>query len=442
VDARVVAFSFGLTLICGLLFGLLPALRHLRLDPQVALRSEGHNTSAGRQGLRLREWLVGGEVALSTLLLVLAGLLVSSLWHVLGADRGFTAGSALDVNLRIPARYQQPKDRIGFLELAAERLRRLPGVHTVAIASKVPLTGESNVNHAEPMGGEAGPVDTRNKQLIMVNLRFVNQDYFAALGIPLVQGRVIEAGDRDRNVAVISQRLAAKLWPGQNPLGRLMSTSGSGVPQAEIVGVVGDVHSTQLENDPTLMVYIPYWKLAWQASDLVVRSTADPRSLPEQVRRVIREIDPSIPAPKMRTMDEIVAESVVQRSFQMRVAGGFAISALLLAALGIYGVVAYGVTLRRREIGIRMALGARGDEVRRLVVLQGLRPVAIGLACGMAAALAAGGVVRSLLFGVSPADGTTLGAVAVSLALVAMLACLLPAHSASRIEPSRVLRED
>jgi ABC-type lipoprotein release transport system permease subunit len=232
------------------------------------------------------------------------------------------------------------------------------------------------------------------------------------------------------------------LWPGQSPLGRQISTSAFEIPSLKIVGIVGDVHSTKLESDPTLMVYVPYWRQPWQASDLVVRSTADPRSLPEQVRKVIREIDPGIPAPKMRTMDELVAESVVARRFQMRVAAGFAMSALLLAALGIYGVVAYGVALRRREIGIRMALGARGGEVRRLVTRQGLRPVAIGLACGMAAALAAGGVVRSLLFGVGPADAATLGAVAASLSLVALLACLLPAYSASRIEPSRVLREE
>jgi putative ABC transport system permease protein len=442
LDSRITLFAFGLTLFCGLLFGLLPALRYLRVDPQPVLRGESQNASAGRQGLRLREWLVGGEVALSTLLLVLAGLLVSSLWQVLRVDRGFTDGAALDVSVRIPARYQQAKDRVAFFELALEHLRQLPGVREVAVANRVPLTGESNVNHAEPADGDAGPVDARNKELIMVNLRFVSQDYFMALGIPVMQGRAIEAGDRDRNVAVISGRLAARLWPGRNPLGRSMSTSAFGVPRVEIVGVVGDVHSTQLDNDPTLMVYVPYWKQAWQASDLVVRSTADPRSLPEQVRRVIREIDPTIPAPKMRTMDEIVAESVAQRRFQMKVTGGFAISALLLAALGIYGVVAYGVALRRREIGIRMALGARTGEVRRLVVGQGLLPVAIGLACGIGAALAAGGVVRSLLFGVSPADAPTLAAVAGSLALVATLACLLPAYSASRIEPSRVLRDE
>jgi putative ABC transport system permease protein len=272
----------------------------------------------------------------------------------------------------------------------------------------------------------------------MVNVRFADQGYFQAMGIPLVRGRRIEAADRERNVAVISERLAAKLWPGQDPMGRTILHAGMAVDHAEVVGVVGDVHGVQLERDPTLMIYVPFWKQAFQANDLVVRG----RAMPEEVRKAIRAIDPGIPAPKMRTMDEIVSESVASRRFQMRVAAAFAGSALLLAALGIYGVVAYGVALRRRELGIRVALGARASEVRRLVLWTGLRPVMIGLAGGMAAALAAGGVVRTLLFGVSATDGLTLAAVAASLALVATAACLAPAWSASRVDPSRVLRDE
>ena len=438
IDGRVLLFSVLLTLACGLLFGLIPALRLTRADPQTALRSESHTTSGSRQGLRLREWLVGGEVALSTLLLVLAGLLVSSLWHVLGVNRGFTGDSALDVSVTLPSQYRQPKDRAAFFDLAVERLRALPGVRTAAAASRVPLTGESNVNSVRPTEAP----ESRLSQPVMINIRFVSQDYFTALGIRLLGGRTIEAGDRDRNVAVVSERLAAKIWPGQSPLGQHIWTSGSGVRDPEVVGIVADVPSTQLEHDPAMLLYVPYWKFPSQVSEIVVRSTGDPRSLPEQIRRAIRAIDSGIPAPKMRTMNEIVSESVAQRAFQMRVAAAFGVAALLLAALGIYGVVAYGVTLRRRELGIRMALGARAGEVRRFIVWQGLRPVAIGLACGLAAALAAGGLVRGLLFGVQATDGATLSAVAAGLGIVATVACLLPAHSAARIEPSRVLREE
>jgi putative ABC transport system permease protein len=440
LDGRVLGFAFALSLACGLLFGLLPALKLSRTDPQSVLRGEGPTTSGSRSGLRLREWLVGGEVTLSTLLLVLAGLLASSLWHVLEVDRGFQGGSVLDVSLDLSGRYQSSKERISFFELAAERLRALPGVGSVGVINRVPVNGESNVNHVVIEGAEEGAMDPRTRDQVMVNVRFVNQDYFRAQGIPLRRGRGIESADRERSVAVISERLAAKLWPGQDPLGRMVLHSGTGVDHAVVVGVVGDIH-TSLERDPTLIIYVPYWRQAYQATDLVVRAAAGGRMAPGEVRQAIRGIDPSIPTPKMRTMDDLVAESVKQRRFQMMLAGGFAGSALLLAALGIYGVVAYGVTLRRREMGIRIALGARGAEVRRLVLRQGMRPVLAGLGCGMLAALAAGGLVHGMLFGVSATDGWTLGAVAASLACVAVAACLAPAQSASRIEASRVLRE-
>jgi putative ABC transport system permease protein len=437
LDGRVLAFAIGLAVVCGVLFGLLPALRLSRADPQTVLRGESHTIGGSRHGLRLREWLVGGEVALSTLLLVLAGLLVSSLWHVLHVDRGFR-GEVLDVSLDLSGRYSKTPERAAFFDLAADRLRALPGVESAGVINRVPLNGESNVNSVSISGADDGAMDPRTRQLVMVNVRFADQGYFQAMGIPLVRGRRIEAADRERNVAVISERLAAKLWPGQDPMGRTILHAGMAVDHAEVVGVVGDVHGVQLERDPTLMIYVPFWKQAFQANDLVVRG----RAMPEEVRKAIRAIDPGIPAPKMRTMDEIVSESVASRRFQMRVAAAFAGSALLLAALGIYGVVAYGVALRRRELGIRVALGARASEVRRLVLWTGLRPVMIGLAGGMAAALAAGGVVRTLLFGVSATDGLTLAAVAASLALVATAACLAPAWSASRVDPSRVLREE
>ncbi len=440
IDGRVLAFAFALSVLCGLLFGLLPALRLSRADPQNALRAGSHTISGSRRGLYLREWLVGAEVSLSTLLLVLAGLLVSSLWSVLRVDRGFAADRALDVRVSLPSRYKTTQDRAAFFDLAAERLRALPGVRAVAAASRVPLTGESNVNSVRIEGGGDSALDPVTRQIVMVNVRFVGPDYFTALGIPLVRGRAIEAADRDREVAVVSARLAAKLWPGQNPLGKVLS-SGSGVDRSVVVGVVGDVHTTHLERDPTLIIYVPFWKLAYQVYGLVVRSSAD-SALPEEVRRTLQSIDSGIPAPRMRTMGELVSESVAARRFQMDVAVAFAASAMLLAALGIYGVVAYGITLRRRELGVRIALGARAGQVRRMVVWQGLRPVAFGLGSGMIVALATGHLIRSLLFGVSPTDGWTLGAIAAVLGVVAILACLLPAHAVAGIDPAGVLREE
>jgi hypothetical protein len=275
----------------------------------------------------------------------------------------------------------------------------------------------------------------------MVNVRFVGPDYFAALGIPLRRGRMIEAGDRSRNITVVSERLAAKLWPGQDPLGRWLTT-GSKVGRVQVVGVVADVHNVQLDRDPTLIVYVPIWKRVPWGADLVVRSSIAADALPREVRRTLMGIDPGLLAPKMRTMGQHVDETLARRRFQMQVAIGFGVAALLLAAVGIYGVVAYGIALRRRELGIRMALGARTGQVRLLVLYQGLRPVLWGLAAGVAASLAAGKLVRGLLFGVTASAGATLAAVAATLTLVAALACLAPAHAAARIDPARVLRDE
>jgi putative ABC transport system permease protein len=439
IDGRVLAFSLALTLFCGALFGLIPALRLSHSDPQAALRSESATVSSSRRALHLREWLVGAEVTLGTVLLVLAALLVSSLWHVLRVDRGFSAEKSIDVRLSMPARYSEPKARAAFFDLAADRFRGLPEVQAVAAASKVPLTGESNVNNVRLSGADSGALDPETKEMVMVNIRFISQDYFKALNIPIIEGRAIEAADRDRNVAVVSRRLAAKLWPGQTPIGKVLS-SGTHVSNAEIVGIVADVHTTRLERDPTLMIYAPFWRNPHQVAGFVVRATADPVSVMDGVRRTLQSIEAGIPAPKMRSMDEIVSESVSQRRFQMTVAVAFAASALLLAALGIYGVVAYGITLRRREIGIRIALGARTSQVRRLILWQGLRPVLAGTVSGILIALAAGHFIRALLYGVEFTDGLILVSVAAALTLVATAACLMPAHSASTIDPASVLR--
>jgi putative ABC transport system permease protein len=212
------------------------------------------------------------------------------------------------------------------------------------------------------------------------------------------------------------------------------------VDDAEVIGVVGDVHSAGLETDPTLMIYVPYWTRAFAENEIVVRSRAEAAAVMSDLRSAWRSLDPAIPVPNMRTMDNIVAGAVAQRCFQMRVAAAFGASALLLAALGTYGVVAYSVALRRREIGIRVALRASMGDVRRLVLLEGLRPMLTGLAAAMAVAM--GGLIRALLFGVTPTDPATLLAVAVGSAGVAAIACLLPARSAARLDPARVLRKD
>ena len=439
VDTPVIAFAFGLAVLCALLFGLLPAWRVSRADPQTALRGESHASTSGRGGLRLREFLVGSEVALCTLLLVLAGLLVSSLWHVLHVDRGFATEHTLIVSPNVPPSYRTAA-ATAFFDRALYVLRALPGVRAAAAVNTAPLAGESSVNGVAVDGAKDGAKDTASNHFVEVNDRFVSDSYFEAAGIPLLHGRVFEPADRNRNVAIVSARTAAKLFAGTDPLGHTVS-SGSRISDARIVGVVGDVHASGLEGDPTPMIYIPFWK-SGHVADLLVRCKGDPLAMEDTVRRAVQSLDSSVPAAAMRTMQEVVDRTVALRRFRMEVAGGFGIGALLLAALGIYGVVAYSVALRRRELGVRMALGARAAEVRSLVLRRGLRPVIAGLAVGLIAALAAGHLVRSLLFGVAPADPWTLGGAAAALFSVALAACLAPAHRASALDPARILRDE
>jgi predicted permease len=447
LDARVGLFAFGLALLCGLLAGLTPALRLAGMDPQGTLRAGSRAVTESRPTLRLREILVGGEVALSVLLLVLAGLLVGSLMRLEQVDRGFRAERAVAVDLQLPQTgYPAAKERSAYFDRALESVRSLPGVRSAAFISKLPLTGETNVNGITLAGADQNVVDSESRGILTVNVRLVSPGYFATLGIPLLHGRDFEAGDRDRGdpddlgVAIVSARVAAKLWPGRDPLGRRFST-GSSVGKVEVVGVVGDVHNGRLDQPPTLVVYVPYWRRSPGHGDLVLRTAALPQALLPTVRGRLWKIDPGIPVPTMRTLSEIVAESLGARRFQVQLASGFALFALLLAALGIYGVVSYSVAQRRREIGVRMALGARIADVLGLVVARGFRPVLAGLAIGIVLALLAGQLIRSLLFGISATDPVTIVGVASVLAGIAGLACLLPALDASRTDPANVLHE-
>ncbi|HVT15412.1 MAG TPA: ABC transporter permease [Thermoanaerobaculia bacterium] len=449
VDHDVVLFALGLSLACGLVSGLFPARRLAAMaptaavDPRGVLRAGGRSLTESRRTMRLREVLVGCEVGASAALLVLAGLLIGSFARLLRVDKGFQVERAIAVHLVLPdARYPSREQRTSFFLRALERVRSLPGVRSAAFISKPPLTGESNVNEIQLEGADQSVVDPLSRGFVMINVRHVSPGYFATLGIPLVRGRDVEPRDRDRAVSVVSARLAAKVWPGSDPLGKRFST-GSGVGKVEVVGVARDVPNASLEQGPTLIAYVPYWlNNSLHSGDIAVRTAIAPAALVPSLRRAIRSLDPGLPSPPMRTMAEIVSGAVSQRLFQMQLAAGFALSALLLALLGIYGVVSYTVAQRRGEIGVRMALGARLGQVMRLVVGRGLRPVALGLAAGIAAAVAGGQLVRSLLFGIAATDPATILSVALLLAATATAACLVPAFDAARTDPAGVLRHD
>jgi putative ABC transport system permease protein len=441
VDLSVLLFAIGVSLICGVVFGLVPAVRFARIAPQDNLRAGSYTSTGSRGHIRLRDFLVGSEVAISAVLLMLAGLLTNSLWKLLHVDKGFTVENAIAVRFLPVARFHSDAERNQFLDKTLQAVRSVPGVASAAFIAGLPLTGETMVNGVDLAGTDQNAINPATHQAIFVNVRFVSEDYFRSIGIPLVKGRVIESADRDRRVAVISERLAALLWPNANPVGRTLRT-GSHVGKIEVAGVVRDVHNAGLDGDPTPIIYVPFWLRGQRSGDIVIRTSMNPSALMPEVQRRLWALDRDMPVPAPRTVAQIVSEATAPRRLQMQISGAFAISALALAALGIYGVVSYSAARRRKEIGIRLALGARPGEVRWMMVAHGLGPVAAGLAVGLGASLGCGKLVRSLLYQVNPADPATMAAVAAGLFVIGLAACALPARAAAALDPAGVLRDE
>jgi len=432
LDSGVLLFALAITTVTGLLFGLAPAWRARRADPQDALKSGGRSLSGGVSGARLRGGLVATEVGLSVVLLVTAGLLISSFARLIRTDKGFRAPTVLAGGVQIPLeKYKTDEQRNAFHERLLDRLRAQPGVISAAIVTALPLTGETWVDMVSVPG------DTRpDWQHPMTNVRFASADYFRTMGIPLLAGRTFSDNDRKRNVAVISERVAHALWPGQNAVGRQFVSNET---TRDVIGVVGDVLA-EPHKPAVSIVYRPYWEWAPSGVGLVARAAGDPRSIASAMRAAIRGVDADVPLPQFHTMQEVLAESLAQRRYQLLLILAFAGTALLLAALGIYGVVSYSVTRRRNEIGVRMALGARARDLYAMVIRQAMVPVALGLLGGLAAALAAGRVLASLLFEIGPRDPFIMTAVTGVLLAVALAACFVPARRAAAANPLEALR--
>ena len=436
LDARVLWFALGISTLTGLLFGMLPAWKLARIDPHDALKAGSQRTTEGGRGLRLREGLIGLEVALSAVLLIVAGLLMSSFVRLTGVDKGFDTERVAGVDLALPmAKYMQREKRQRFFDDTLARVRELPGVVSAGLITSMPLNGENNVNMLT-VEGDPKPIIERP----IANYRFISPEYFHTIGIPLRRGRLLAESDRGRNVALLSERAARRLWPQANPIGKRIHMGDEKQPVVEVIGVVADIRATTLQSDPVLMAYFPYWQRPPMSASVVVRTAGDPRALASGLRAKIWSVDPEVPVPELRTMERVLSDSVSQRRFQMTLVLAFAGAALLLASLGIYGVVSYSVARRTNEMGIRMALGARSGDLHRLVVIQGLKPVLLGLAAGVAGALALGRVLRSLLFEVSATDPVTIAGVVALLAAVAVVACVIPAVRATRVDPMVALR--
>jgi predicted permease len=443
VSFTTLLFAFCVSAGCGMACGLWPAIRATGVEPAYALRSGSRSVTEGGVMQRSREWLVGLEVALSTVLLVMAALLGVSFFRVANVARGYVVDRLLTADLTLPdSRYQTDERRVLFHQRALEKLEALPGVRSAGLISSLPLKAQSWGDSINKEG------DTRPRaERPLAHFRFVSEHYFETMGIALRQGRFPTSRDRRQKVALVSEGAARKVWPGENPIGKLIRND----PRpgwVTVIGVVADVRTESLEKQSPMIVYIPYWDGAywqggvWGNATYVMRTAEDPATMANALRSAIRELDSELPLANVLTMREILSESLGSRRFQTLLAAVFAGAALLLACLGIYAVISYSVVRRTNEIGIRIALGAQASQVSMLVLRQGIRPVFGGLLVGVAAALAAGQLIRSFLFGTEARDPAAISAVVLILLLVAAVACWAPARRASRIDPMAALRNE
>lgn len=434
IDARVLLFTLGLSILTGLLFGLAPSWSAVREDPQEAMKGSGRGTTEARRAGRARELLVAAEVCLSTVCLVSGGLLLHSFIKLMDVDKGFQTDRLITVDLDVPDnRYPSTEKRAAMLHALLERVRNLPGVTDAAIANMLPLTGEGD-NNIVTTAEDKTPLVQRP----LADLRMVSPDYFRTIGIPLRAGRAFTDEDHGHNVVLVSALTAAKLWPGRNPVGHEMVIGDDDKHPLRVLGIAGDVRAN-IEHQPMMTIYVPYWQRD-DGVTLTVKTPASESAAAREIRAAIWATDPELSANHFQTMLERLDNSVAQRRFQMELVVLFAFGALLLASLGIYGVVAYSVAQRTNEIGVRMALGAERTTIGNMVLRQGLGPVAIGLAIGLVGSLAAGRLIAGLLFEIQAADPLTIAAVAIVLLVVATAAIILPAIRATRVNPLQALR--
>jgi putative ABC transport system permease protein len=433
VDPTVLLFALFLTVLTGLVFGVLPAWRLSRTDPQEALRSGRHTITEASRGLRLREGLIALEVGVSAALLIVAGLLAASLARLLDVDKGFDAGHVLTVDIGLSGNlYADSGNREKFFDRLLANVSAIPGVEAAGVITALPTRGQT-WNDPIYLEGAGDRADQRHP----VDNRYASPAYFRAMSIPVLRGRGFEERDHGHGVAVLSEKAAQLLWPGDpNPIGRHFV--GEDDKPKTLVGVVAEVRAV-LDHNPPPMAYYPYWQRPPDGVSLVVRTTAGPQ-IAAAVRAALRSEDAQLPIQRIRSMEDVVDGSTAQRRFQLTLMAAFALSALLVASLGIYGVVSYSVARRRNEIGIRMALGARRSELLLLIIRQGMTPVVLGLTAGVVAALFLSRAIRSLLFEVQPTNFLTIAGVVAVLLVVGMGACFLPGRKAANADAVTALR--
>ncbi|MEO8656932.1 MAG: ABC transporter permease [Bryobacteraceae bacterium] len=439
LDWRVFAFTAALTLVTGILFGLAPALSgsHIRLAE--TMRAGGASTASSRL-LSLRGLFVAAQVAFSLVLLTGAGLLVRSFVKLQAVDPGFQPAHVLTANVSLPsAGYEDAGKRVAFFKDAVDRVQHLPGVTSASSITFLPFAGMGAgtdylvVGRPKPSPAEAAGAD----------IRIIHPDYFRTMGIPLRRGRAFNQDDyRDQapRTFVVSESLVRQQFPNQDAIGqRLVVDMGDATPGV-IVGIVGDIKHSGLDSKAYPTIYYSHPQLPFAFMTFVVRTAGEPMSIAPALQAVVHQMNPQLPVSDVESMDDLIARSVSQPRFQTLLLGFFAAAALLLAAIGIYGVMSYAVAQRTSEIGLRMALGADASGVMAMVLRQGMQVVSLGLVIGVAASLMMARLLKTLLFEVEPTDTLTFVAVASAMSLVALMACFVPARRAMRVDPLVALR--
>jgi putative ABC transport system permease protein len=450
LDTRALGFTLVVSLLCGLLFGLAPAWQTSGIDLNQGLRESGRGAIGGAAGNRLRSLLVIAEVALALVLLIGAGLFIRSFQKVHEVKPGFEIDNVLLAPLALPQNnYPDGPSITRFTEQTEERLAKLPGVQSLGVVNIPPLSGQSPSVEFTVTGR---PPAVR-EQTPRAQYRIATPGYFRALGIPLITGRAFTALDAAAAppVLLINQQVAQSFFADRNPVGEHLTIgdNNQGPRTLEIIGVVGDVKQSGPENSPTFDIYLPLSQahpdnigLLRNNLNWVIRTTTDPLALAASVKRELQAIDPDVPASSIRTMEQSLTTVIAPRRFNLFMLGIFALVALLLAAAGIYAVVAYAVTQRKQEIGIRLALGAQTKDVLWFVIAQSMQPALIGIGFGLIAAFTLTRLMRGLLFGVSATDPPTFAAIALLLTFVALLAALVPAWRATKVDPMIAMKSE
>ena len=437
IDLRVLLFTLITSVLGGILFGTVPALQLARADPNAALRDEGRSTSAGHTRTQMKNLLVVGQIALSLLLLIGAGLLIRSFGRLLRIDPGFDAENVLTMSVSLPTvKYAKPEQQIAFFDEVLRRVSGLPGARSAATSAALPLAW-IRITPVLPEGQPEVPLSQRP----FIDIEAISPDWFRTMRVPVRCGRDFTSADNSQapKVVIVNETFARQFWPNQNPLGKHIIV-GRGPVASEVIGMAADIKNKGIEQDTQSQLYLSFSQLPWGNMNLLVRTAVPPQNMTSAVRAQIAAVDPEQPVTKVQTVDDLVENSRAQPRFTMMLLSVFSAAALLLAVIGIYGVLSYSVAQRRQEFGIRLALGAERTDILHLVVRQGLILSITGIALGLIVALFLTQLMSSMLYKVGTRDLATFALTPLVFLGIALLACYLPARRATKVNPIEALR--